>query len=63
MSAASVPPADLIGPAKETDKYFELSILFLIETSDIPCKGATVTPSVTIARLTRTALSSLILMS
>ena len=58
VSAASVPPADLIGPANATDRYCEPSALFFIVTSDIPCSGAIVTPSVTTAKDTRTALSS-----
>src|ERR671912_343770 len=58
VSAASVPPADLMGPAKDTDRYCEESMLLLIVTPDIPCSGATVTPSVTTARETLTALSS-----
>jgi hypothetical protein len=63
VKAASVPPADLIGPANDMERYLLPSELFLICTSDIPCKGATVTPSVTIARLTLTALSNLVVKS
>ena len=59
VSAASVPPADLIGPAKDIERYWLPSELFFNCTSAIPCKGATVTPSVTTARLTRTALFNL----
>jgi hypothetical protein len=58
VRAASVPPADLMGPAKDIDRYCEVSTLVLIVTSDMPCSGATVTPSVTTARETLTALSS-----
>ena len=55
VTADSVPPADLIGPAIDTERYSEPSLLFLILISLIPCNGAIVTPSVTIAKPTRTA--------
>ncbi len=59
VTADSVPPADLIGPAIETERYSEPSLFFLIFTSLIPCNGAIVTPSVTTASPTLTARSSL----
>ena len=60
VSAASVPPADRIGPANDIERYWLPSELFFNCTSAIPCRGATVTPSVTTVRLTRTALSNLV---
>ena len=48
-SAAAVPPALLIGPAKYTPIYFVPSKLSLILTSEIPSRGAATTPSVRIA--------------
>ena len=48
-----------MGPAIETERYSVPSLFFLILTSLIPCKGAMVTPSVTMANPTRTARSSL----
>ena len=47
-----------MGPAIETERYSVPSLFFFIFTSLIPCKGAIVTPSVTIANPTRTARSS-----
>ena len=58
VTADSVPPADRIGPAMETERYSVPSLFFFIFTSLIPCRGAIVTPSVTIARPTRTARSN-----
>ena len=58
VTADSVPPAERIGPAIETERYSEPSLFFFIFTSLIPCNGAIVTPSVTIANPTRTARSS-----
>ena len=52
----SVPPADLIGPAKNKHAYFVPSLFSLIWTSLSPCIGATVTPSVTTAKPTRMAV-------
>ncbi len=48
-----------MGPAIETERYFDPSLFLLIFISLIPCNGAMVTPSVMIARPTRTARSSL----
>ena len=58
VTADSVPPAERMGPAMETERYSEPSLFFFIFTSLIPCRGAIVTPSVTIASPTRTARSS-----
>ena len=59
VTADSVPPAERIGPAIETERYSLPSLFFLILTSLIPCSGAIVTPSVTMAKPTLTARSSL----
>ena len=48
-----------MGPAIDIERYSEPSLFFLIFTAEIPCNGAIVTPSVTIARPTLTARSSL----
>ena len=57
VTADSVPPAERIGPAMDTERYSEPSLFLRISTFDIPCSGAMVTPSVTIARPTLTAKS------
>ena len=57
VTADSVPPADRIGPAIDTDRYSLSSLFFFMDTSEMPCSGAIVTPSVTMARPTLTAMS------
>ena len=55
--ACPVPPALLIGPEKNKSTYSVPSLFFPILTSAIPSKGATNTPSVSIARPVRIAWS------
>src|SRR2546427_604867 len=59
VDAASVPPAERMGPANDIERYSDPSEFFFILISLIPCRGAIVTPSVTIANPTLTARSSL----